>query len=288
MTDFVCSNCNFVSKRKQNVVRHIKTYICWTQGSHKPIINNLVKNVICKFCNHSFETTMGLSNHINYSCKTKRQLDEKKENEVSELNKLKEEFEEFKKNFIKVTEDNSKLKGDNSKLKGDNSKLKGDNSKLKSQITDLKKHIKSLNEKNQSSSVSDTSNRKIPNSVRYKLWYNTFSGRMDGQCKICKKNIEYINFHASHIISIKNGGTDNIINLICLCPGCNMSMSSMNYEEYISRYYNTDELDEPDELHEPEESEELHESDESEELHEPEESEELHKSDESEDVVIVL
>jgi hypothetical protein len=96
MTDFVCSKCNYVSNRKQNVVKHIRINKCWIQGSEEPIINKTVKSVSCEYCDHSFDTVMGLYKHVNYQCKIKRQLDKKKENDAPELDKLREEVNDLK------------------------------------------------------------------------------------------------------------------------------------------------------------------------------------------------
>jgi hypothetical protein len=104
MSDFNCSNCNYVSNRKQNIERHIRLNKCWIQGSEVPTIVKTVKEVKCEYCNHSFGTTVGLFNHTRYNCKIKRQLDKKKENDILELDKLREEVNDLKLIVNKQTE----------------------------------------------------------------------------------------------------------------------------------------------------------------------------------------
>jgi hypothetical protein len=108
MSDFICSKCNYTSNVKQNVSKHIRINKCWIQGSEEPKINKTVKSVNCEYCDHSFETVIGLYKHVNYQCKIKRQLDKKKEKDALELDKLREEFEgkikELELKFDKQTE----------------------------------------------------------------------------------------------------------------------------------------------------------------------------------------
>lgn len=78
----------------------------------------------------------------------------------------------------------------------------------------------------------------IPSSLRNKLWNQEIgSGKMDGKCYVCGLDVMFTNFHAGHLISVKNGGTDNITNLKVLCPLCNMSMSSKNLEDFKLVYF---------------------------------------------------
>lgn len=78
----------------------------------------------------------------------------------------------------------------------------------------------------------------IPAAVRKKLWSQEIGlDNMTGLCNLCESQITYTNYHAGHIISSCNGGTDNISNLKILCPLCNLSMSSTNLEEFRERYF---------------------------------------------------
>lgn len=78
--------------------------------------------------------------------------------------------------------------------------------------------------------------KNLPSALRLEVWkrqFNTFTG----YCWVCEKVLEYENHHTSHRISVKNGGTDTADNLYPCCASCNLSMSSMNMDEYLIAYY---------------------------------------------------
>jgi hypothetical protein len=79
--------------------------------------------------------------------------------------------------------------------------------------------------------------KKIPTTVRHKLWRNSFVNSTNGLCYVCKNDITIDNFHAGHIISVRNGGNDNIDNLKIVCPLCNLSMGIQNLEEFKKKYF---------------------------------------------------
>ncbi len=80
--------------------------------------------------------------------------------------------------------------------------------------------------------------KKIPQSARNTLFESKFGNELNkGKCFVCKRDIVKDNFHCGHKISVKNGGTDQISNLECICVSCNLSMGSMNMDEYINRYF---------------------------------------------------
>ena len=91
------------------------------------------------------------------------------------------------------------------------------------------KHKKSSQKKYQS----------IPKSIREMVWYD-FVKRPEPIvfCPCCQTRIlTPFNFEAGHIQSKKNGGKDSSANLFPICRLCNMSMSSMNWHDYIKQYY---------------------------------------------------
>jgi hypothetical protein len=104
MSDFTCSKCNYVSNIKQNVVKHIRTKKCWINDSDEPTISKIIKEVNCEYCNNMFDTVMGLHKHVKSQCKIKRELDKKKESDVSELDKLKEKVKELELKIDKQSE----------------------------------------------------------------------------------------------------------------------------------------------------------------------------------------
>ena len=84
----------------------------------------------------------------------------------------------------------------------------------------------------------------IPKSIREMVWYD-FVKRPEPIvfCPCCQTRIlTPFNFEAGHIQSRKNGGNDLSINLLPICRLCNMSMSSMNWQDYIEQYYGEERL----------------------------------------------
>lgn len=79
--------------------------------------------------------------------------------------------------------------------------------------------------------------KKIPVTVRHTLWGKYFGEYIFGNCYVCSKKIDNSNFHAGHITSAKNGGTDNISNLLPICSCCNLSMTTQNIKEFKSKYF---------------------------------------------------
>ena len=80
--------------------------------------------------------------------------------------------------------------------------------------------------------------RQLPSSVRDSVWNNYIGEDINKhRCLCCKKGIitnRY--FHVGHVISVKNGGTDEINNLRPICPPCNHSMGTTNMVEFVKTY----------------------------------------------------
>lgn len=84
----------------------------------------------------------------------------------------------------------------------------------------------------------------IPKSIREIVWYD-FVKQPEPIvfCPCCRTTVlTPFNFEAGHIQSRKNGGNDLSINLLPICRLCNMSMSSMNWQDYIEQYYGEERL----------------------------------------------
>ena len=73
--------------------------------------------------------------------------------------------------------------------------------------------------------------KEISNKVKNSLW-KKYNKNLNSKCYVCNKNITAFNFQVGHIISITNGGTDNISNLRSICGGCNLSIGIHNLEHY--------------------------------------------------------
>jgi 5-methylcytosine-specific restriction endonuclease McrA len=86
-------------------------------------------------------------------------------------------------------------------------------------------------------SENEQKRKKIPTSVRNRLWRRYYPESINGKCYVCKTDITIDNFHAGHILSVRNGGSDNIENLKITCSLCNLSMGIQNLEEFKIKYF---------------------------------------------------
>ena len=74
----------------------------------------------------------------------------------------------------------------------------------------------------------------IPPKLRKKVWEKQFGNRKSGKCPVCKERPVYFNaFHCAHKVSVKNGGSDTLRNLVPACQRCNLQMGSQNMRDYI-------------------------------------------------------
>lgn len=76
----------------------------------------------------------------------------------------------------------------------------------------------------------------IPPFIRSQTWEKYNPNKTKGICPICQKEIEVYNFDCGHIISEKNGGETNVDNLCPICHKCNLSMGSMNFDDYKKKH----------------------------------------------------
>ncbi len=80
--------------------------------------------------------------------------------------------------------------------------------------------------------------KKLPAAVRRALFERDFGKETTkGVCFICNTDINIHNFHGGHIIASKNGGTDNIKNLQCVCGHCNLSMGTEDMIVFKNKYF---------------------------------------------------
>ena len=86
-------------------------------------------------------------------------------------------------------------------------------------------------------SENDNKRKHFPKSLRHSLWRSFFQDNMNGYCFVCNCSVNIENFHAGHIISVKNGGSDNINNLKVLCSLCNLSMGTQNLYDFKCKYF---------------------------------------------------
>jgi len=78
----------------------------------------------------------------------------------------------------------------------------------------------------------------ISEDLRKKVWYKEFGDYNSGKCPIynCQTPVldrtKLNGWHCGHLISRKNGGFTVVNNLRPICSGCNIRMSSTNWDEY--------------------------------------------------------
>jgi hypothetical protein len=78
----------------------------------------------------------------------------------------------------------------------------------------------------------------IPKKIRGEAWKNQFGDSTKGACFCCKKELDiFDNWHAGHILSHSNGGTDTSNNLRPVCGSCNLSMGTENMDDFKKRCY---------------------------------------------------
>ena len=78
----------------------------------------------------------------------------------------------------------------------------------------------------------------IPKKIRGEAWKIQFADSTKGECFCCKKVIDvFENWHAGHIKSYANGGSDTADNLRPVCGSCNLSMGTENMDDFKARFY---------------------------------------------------
>jgi hypothetical protein len=78
----------------------------------------------------------------------------------------------------------------------------------------------------------------IPAAVKTLVW-NKWVGEKEAEtgCFCCRvTTISMRHFHCGHVISEKHGGKCTIDNMRPICANCNLSMGSMNMNEYIEKF----------------------------------------------------
>ena len=77
----------------------------------------------------------------------------------------------------------------------------------------------------------------IPKTVKLCVWRNYFGSSLDGICVCCRReNISIFNHHTSHIQSERDGGKVSLENLAPCCMTCNLSMMTMNMNDFVTKY----------------------------------------------------
>jgi hypothetical protein len=86
--------------------------------------------------------------------------------------------------------------------------------------------------------IHEFKNQRIPitQKERQNIWKKVFKSSIEGICPIfgCEKTLENKKwgFVCGHVISVKNGGDNNIDNIRPICAQCNQEMSDENWNDY--------------------------------------------------------
>lgn len=82
--------------------------------------------------------------------------------------------------------------------------------------------------------LTDKKRKPIPKAIRNKVWDNHMGkNNGSGLCHCCEENeIDSKHFECGHVVSVKNGGADNLSNLRPICEECNKYMGSDNMNDY--------------------------------------------------------
>jgi 5-methylcytosine-specific restriction endonuclease McrA len=78
--------------------------------------------------------------------------------------------------------------------------------------------------------------KKIPKKVRHDVWDKRFSNQTSGTCFCCESIVSIHEFHCGHIVSQHDHGTNTVDNLEVVCIKCNLDMSTMNMEQYKTKF----------------------------------------------------
>ena len=83
-----------------------------------------------------------------------------------------------------------------------------------------------------------TRRKNIPASVKNHVWNHYIGEDINKHRCLCCKKVPITNraFHVGHVISVKDGGNDEISNLRPICPSCNYSMGTENMVEFVKTY----------------------------------------------------
>ena len=92
---------------------------------------------------------------------------------------------------------------------------------------------------NEKTPLTKTLRRKtLPVSVRDSVWNHYIGDDINKHRCLCCKKVIITNrqFHVGHVISVKDGGTDEINNLRPICAPCNHSMGTQNMVDFVKTY----------------------------------------------------
>lgn len=107
----------------------------------------------------------------------------------------------------------------------------------KAKVDEPKKCVKTT-EKKEKTTPDKPKKTRIPAVLKTHVW-NKYIGEDLGKakCTCCKlSDITQRSFHCGHVISEASGGSTSLDNLRPVCSSCNLSMGTMNMDEFIAKH----------------------------------------------------
>lgn len=74
--------------------------------------------------------------------------------------------------------------------------------------------------------------QRISKTLRNQVWRKRCNDKIEGECYCCSEVISITNFDCGHVVSVKDGGSNDIQNLEPVCRPCNLHMGTMNMIAY--------------------------------------------------------
>ncbi len=80
--------------------------------------------------------------------------------------------------------------------------------------------------------------KSIPKALKQQVWCKIYPHSLAAKCTICFFNeISSFNFHVGHIVSLANGGSNSLDNLLPICSSCNLSCSTQNLHDFKNQFF---------------------------------------------------
>jgi len=195
-------------------------------------------NHICSICDIIYLTKKSMINHINTTCKKNNSSHHNKKNNNFQCKKCGSDNYFCPICGIIYLTKQSIIRHNNI---GCNKKNSNNNYCERQHNVNINIEQNNINRKinqNYTNNKNNTKRKTIPKKVKSLIW-DINVGREYGLalCICCKKTeISKDDFHCGHIISVANGGSNNIDNLKPICSGCNLSMHTQNMYEFMEQY----------------------------------------------------
>lgn len=221
---FTCERCGDDFTCKRNLIGHLsRQKECVANGDNAPtretllikvttkVINDI--NFPCKKCHQKFNTKSSMYKHSS-KCKIEPQARSKEES------LLKIQLEQTLKKLKTLETEHKKLLDEIQRIPEENKPI--------NLVINIVGKDKGLPKK------------KIPQALRIACW-DKWIGKHNGTnlCLCCnQQTISTFSFHCGHVVAECHGGDLSLHNLRPVCSDCNLSMGSMNMNEFAKQYFN--------------------------------------------------